>query len=87
MGAAQGMDRDVAAIEGVREAVGPECAVLADANNYRDGLATTQRPAWPYLVRVAAQEAIFCFRWLPRSWGGAVAPACRSTVAVRERWT
>ena len=33
MGAAEGMDRDVAAIEAVREAVGPECAVLADANN------------------------------------------------------
>jgi L-rhamnonate dehydratase len=33
MGAAEGMDRDVAVIEAVREAVGPECAVLADANN------------------------------------------------------
>jgi L-rhamnonate dehydratase len=33
MGAAEGMDRDVAVMEAVRGAVGPECTLLADANN------------------------------------------------------
>jgi L-alanine-DL-glutamate epimerase-like enolase superfamily enzyme len=48
MGAAEGMDRDVAVMEAVREALGPECTLLADANN-----GYTFNGAREFLVRTA----------------------------------
>ena len=48
MGAAEGMDRDVAVMEAVRGALGEECTLLADANN-----GYTFNGAREFLVRTA----------------------------------
>ncbi len=60
MGAAEGMDRDVAVIEAVRGAIGQECTLLADANN-----GYTFNGAREFLLRTAEAQV----GWLEEPFG------------------
>jgi L-rhamnonate dehydratase len=60
MGAAEGMDRDVAVIQAVRGALGAECTLLADANN-----GYTFNGAREFMVRTADSHV----GWLEEPFG------------------